>query len=203
MPKLHRTTLDLPRCPHCGVDTPHLQFHQPYQLGDYKGGTRYWCSYSCRRCAGLVIAEGTIWDQDVLRVFPNSSMEVSDDIPDRARTYLVQAMDSIKSPSGAVMLAASAVDAMLKSKNLKAGSLYERINQAVAQHLITPEMAQWAHDVRLDANDQRHADESMPIPGPADATRCIEFAMALAQVMFVLPSRVQRGIQSAQQPKAP
>ena len=99
MPKLHRTTLDLPRCPHCGVDTPHLQFHQPYQLGDYKGGTRYWCSYSCRRCAGLVIAEGTNWDQDVLRVFPNSSMEVSDDIPDRARTYLVQAMDSIKNLS--------------------------------------------------------------------------------------------------------
>lgn len=203
MPNLHQTTLDLPRCPHCGVDTPHLQFHAPFQLGDYKGDSRFWCVYSCRRCAGMVIAEGVNWNQPVLRVFPNAAQEVSDDIPERARNYLVQAMDSIKSPSGAVMLAASAVDAMLKAKNFKTGTLYERINQAVSQHLITPDMAQWAHDVRLDANDQRHADESAPLPGLADASRCIEFAMALAQLMFVLPARVQRGIQNAQLPKAP
>lgn len=203
MPNLHTTTLDLPRCPHCGVDAPHLQFNQQFQLGDYKGATRYWCAYSCRRCAGLVIAEGVNWNQPVLKVFPNTTQDVSDDIPERARSYLIQAMDSVKSPSGAVMLAASAVDAMLKAKSLKTGSLYERINQAAAQHMITPDMAQWAHDVRLDANDQRHADDSAPLPGPADATRCIEFAVALAQVMFVLPARVQRGIQSAQLPKTP
>lgn len=203
MPILHQTVLDLPRCPHCGVDTPHLQFLAPLQVGDYKGGTRFWAAYSCRRCAGVVIAEAANWSQPVLRVFPNAAQEISDDIPERARTYLVQAIDSNKSPSGAVMLAASAVDAMLKAKNLKTGSLYERINQAVSQHLITPDMAQWAHDVRLDANDQRHGDETAPLPGPADASRCIEFAVALAQVMFVLPARVQRGIQSVQQPKAP
>ena len=91
------------------------------------------------------------------------------------------------------MLAASAVDAMLKAKDYTEGSLYSRINSARDDHLITPEMAEWAHEVRLDANDPRHADETKPIPDTADATRVIEFTQALAQFIFVLPDRVTRG----------
>ncbi len=52
------------------------------------------------------------------------------------------------------MLAASSIDAMLKEKGYKVGGLYDRIKQAAKDHLITDEMAAWAHDVRLDANDQ-------------------------------------------------
>ena len=84
-------------------------------------------------------------------------MKVQDEIPDRPRSYIQQAIDSIHAPAGAVMLAASAVDSMLKIKNYRDGSLYARIEQAVNDHLITQDMATWAHEVRLDANDQRHA----------------------------------------------
>ena len=95
------------------------------------------------------------------------------------------------------MLAASAVDAMLKAKDYKKGSLDSRIKQAVTDHLITKEMGQWAHEVRLDANEQRHADENYAIPGEADANRAIEFAKALALFLFVMPNRVTRGIEEA------
>lgn len=43
------------------------------------------------------------------------------------------------------MLAASAVDAMLKEKGLRQGSLFSRIDEAAQQHLITEEMKRWAH----------------------------------------------------------
>ncbi len=92
------------------------------------------------------------------------------------------------------MLAASAVDSMLKAKNLTSGSLSARINEAVQQNLITAEMAQWAHEVRLDANEQRHADDAVPLPDETQAKKSIEFALALGQFLFVLPARVQRGI---------
>ena len=62
------------------------------------------------------------------------------------------------------MLSASSVDAMLKVKGYKDGSLYQRIKDAAAGHIITEDMATWAHQVRLDANDERHADESASIP---------------------------------------
>jgi hypothetical protein len=91
------------------------------------------------------------------------------------------------------MLTASSVDAMLKSKGYKEGTLYSRIDQAAKDHVITEEMAAWAHEIRLDANDQRHSDEAAPLPNEADAEKVIEFASALAQFLFVLPARVARG----------
>lgn len=108
-----------------------------------------------------------------------------------------QALDTLHAPAGAVMLAASAVDAMLKDKGYKDGNLYGRIDKARDDHLITVEMAQWAHDVRLDANDQRHAADGAGLPTTADAQRAVDFAMALAEFLFVLPSRVQRGLKEA------
>lgn len=95
------------------------------------------------------------------------------------------------------MLAASAVDAMLKAKDYRQGSLYARIDKAAGDHLITKEMAGWAHEVRLDANEQRHADEEVPLPTGEDARRSLDFAMALGQFMFVLPARVERGLEEA------
>lgn len=118
---------------------------------------------------------------------------VAETLPQRARDFLSQAISSLHAPAGAVMLTASAVDAMLKEKGYKTGSLNARIDQAVADNLITNEMAAWAHEIRLDANDQRHADETAPLPSEADAKKVIEFANALAQFLFVLPARVERG----------
>jgi len=122
-----------------------------------------------------------------------ASQAVAEELPPRAKDYLSQAQSSIHAPVGAVVTAASAVDAMLKSKGYKDGSLYSRIDQAAKDHIITPEMAAWAHEIRLDANDQRHADENAPLPTPEDAVKVIEFARALGQFLFVLPARVERG----------
>ena len=98
------------------------------------------------------------------------------------------------------MVCASAVDAMLKAKEYTDGRLYTRIDKAADDHLLTPEMAKWAHQVRLDANEQRHADEQAPLPSTEDARRAIDFAKALAELLFVLPARVQRGIVEASAP---
>lgn len=144
----------------------------------------------------LITAAAHGWDNVVIQYFPSIG-EADEAIPERARTYLSQALDSLSAPSGAVMLAASSVDAMLKAKDLKTGSLYSRIDEAVTTNLITPEMAQWAHDVRLDANDERHADENALLPSLDDARRAVDFATALGQFMFVLPARVKRGIAAA------
>ena len=85
---------------------------------------------------------------------------------------------------------------MLKEKGYKEGTLNTRINEAANDHLTTEDMAAWAHDIRLDANAQRHADESQSVAEASDAEKVIEFATALAQFLFVLPTRVERGLKS-------
>jgi ribonucleotide reductase alpha subunit len=98
------------------------------------------------------------------------------------------------------MLVASAVDAMLKLKGYADGTLNARIDKASAEHVITADMAQWAHKLRLDANDQRHVDEGASLPTAADAQRSVEFATALGHFMFVLPARIQKGLEAASGP---
>jgi hypothetical protein len=133
-----------------------------------------------------------IEDKEIVGIYPRTQ-EVSDDIPERARAYLTQAIASLSAPDGAVMLAATSIDAMLKAKGLTEGALYARILKAEESHLITSEMAKWAHDVRLEANDSRHADEEQPHHTSASANRAVDFAIALAEFLFVLPARVARG----------
>jgi hypothetical protein len=187
--------LDLKRCPHCGVDSPMLTMSGNAQTKNFDGSVaRVWGFYACKRCGGMVTASSVQMNQDVIDIFPQSQ-SVDESVPEKPKEYLTQAINSRSAPAGAVMLTASAVDAMLKSKGYSDGSLYRRIEKAVEDHVITPELARWAHEVRLDANDQRHADEQAQLPSAHDADRVIDFALALAQLLFVLPARIERGLQ--------
>jgi hypothetical protein len=123
--------------------------------------------------------------------------QIDGTIPTPARDYLQQANDTLHAPAGCILLAASAVDSMLKLKGYKEGNLFSRINKAAKEHLITEGMSKWAHEVRLDANDQRHADENRGLPTIDDAKHTLDFAKALAQFLFVLPAKVDEGIKAA------
>lgn len=189
--------LDLSKCPHCNVDSPSLGMRQAFKTTTHSGGNqRQWKTYACARCGGVVLAASEKDNGTVREVYP-SPFGVDESIPSPAREYLVQAIDTIHAPAGSVMLSASAVDAMLKEKLYIEGSLYSRIEKASEDHVITSDMATWAHEVRLDANDQRHADVDADLPQAEDAKRSSEFALALAELLFVLPSRVNRGIETA------
>ena len=187
--------LDLKRCPHCGVDSPMLTLSAQAQTKNFDNSiARVWGFYACKRCGRIVTASAVQMNQDVIDLFPKSQ-SVDESVPEKPKEYLTQAINSRSAPAGAVMLTASAVDAMLKSKGYSDGSLYKRIEKAVEDHVITPEMARWAHEVRLDANDQRHADEAASLPTAHDADRVIDFALALAQLLFVLPAKIEIGLQ--------
>ena len=195
MPKLE-PKLILDRCPHCSIANPNLTQIHKAESRDHAGkNMRLWGFYRCGRCGGMVTASAGADRQPVTEIFP-SSPEVSEDIPSRARSYLEQSIASIHAPAGAVMLSASAVDALLKEKGYTEGKLYSRIEKAVEDNLLTSEMASWAHEVRLDANDQRHSDEEASLPNGDDAKKAIEFTLAIAEYLYVLPARVQRGLHS-------
>ncbi|MGG7596803.1 DUF4145 domain-containing protein [Pseudomonas sp. WC1] len=187
--------LALDRCPHCNVAMPNMGKTTEVVTTDHAQRSRRWSTYSCRTCAGVVLTVSNAlrvgWS-DIDHIWPSAQI-VDDALPARARQFLSQAINSIHAPAGAVMLAASSVDAMLKEIGLVKGSLNSRILNAAEQHLITAEMAAWAHEVRLDANDQRHADELAELPDESDARKSIDFVTALGQFLFVLPARVQRG----------
>ena len=206
--------LVLERCPWCGTARPtlkshtyHIKSHVP-RTGAGKRGEFVWDLYWCTSCNKYILAQYEAGEQStdgsryfeyfkLIKIFPGD-LELSKDIPPKVSRFLKQARGSVAQPDGCIMLCSSTIDAMLKEKNLKKGTLHERLVQASEHHIITEDMKDWADHVRLESNDIRHVDNESDCPSTAEAEQCLEFAMALAEILFVLPARVTRGRKAAE-----
>lgn len=193
------------RCPYCGVANPlltqlweHVVTWQDKARGKMH---QHWGVYRCSKCNQIMLAQGYVVPEGVRNhslelskidiTYPESP-NVDESLPVSAKRYLEQALSTTHAPDGAVILAGSAVDAMLKHHGYKDGSLYSRIDKAVSDHVLTAGMGEWAHKVRLDTNDVRHADEERPHATPEEAMQTVEFAKALGDFLFVFPARISR-----------
>jgi hypothetical protein len=167
--------------------------------------TRRWAIYVVTCCNVPLLAVGPqgniAADAPIEAIYPTAAAAAVE-IPEPARTYLQEALETPHAPNSAAMAAGSAVDAMLKSRGLTKGTVNERIDEAVRQQILTPEMAEWAHRVRFVSNQPRHADTENSLVTPPQAQHSVEFAEALGQFLFVLPSRVKKGIEAAKKADA-
>lgn len=183
--------LPLPRCPHCGVNKPLLDLlNGPHKTEGEYGGAHV--LFKCSACGGVVLCTARGGNNEVVAMYPRPRVPPAD-LPDQVKQLLSEAGDTLHAPGLSIIGSSRAVQSMLHARNIKTGTLYARIDQAAAEHLVTEDMKAWAHEVRLDANTERHLEEGATPPTPADARRCLEFATALAEILFTLPERVKRG----------
>jgi hypothetical protein len=202
--------IELRNCPHCGVAKPliyHVVTSQAALPRGDGGRKSRWAMYGCSTCGQALLAKGEvvgahdIENPDIVRVIP-SPRQAHADLPELARGFLQQAYETMHAPDAAGIMAASAVDAMLKELGYAKGSLYDRIDKAVEEKKLTANMGEWAHTVRLGANRPRHADAEKPRLSAEEAQQSVEFAEALGQFLFVLSARIQRGIDAAKAAEA-
>jgi hypothetical protein len=200
-PMMGQQIIGLDRCPHCSIASPNFT-----RVWGSQGPTprtdgsppKWWAAYLCQSCGGTVVAKGQHGGPGFLGLefFP-VSRSAHEDIPETARRFLQQAYDTLHAPDAAAVMAGSAVDAMLKRKGYEKGSLYDRIDKALEDNLLTQGMADWAHEVRLGSNRPRHSDKDKPHVSVAEASQSVEFAEALGNFLFVLTARIERGLQAA------
>lgn len=183
-------------CPHCGVANPVLmrKYQSEHQIFGANGlPASIWALFSCTTCGGGICVQGQPNERNsnplAYAMFP-AVWEVNGVVPERARNYLAQAHKTLNAPDASVVMSASSIDAMLKDHGLTDGTLYSRIDKAVEEGILTQKMADWAHRVRLDANNPRHADEEHPHLTLDEARRAFDFADALTEYLYVLPSRM-------------
>lgn len=192
----------LPRCPHCDVAGPQIvRIHNPERVlpNDGRPSSR-WAAYMCTSCAGWISVKGQPGEQVanpyIVEIFPGLT-RAHEDLPEQTRRYLDQAMQTLAAPDASAVMSGSAVDSMLKHLGYDKGSVYERIDLALNDRVITEGMAQWAHSVRLGANRPRHADKEAPHVSRDEARQSMEFAEALGTFLFVLTAKIERGIQAS------
>ena len=186
-------------CPHCGVANPQLPMlwaSDPLSNSTDEPTSR-WGIFRCTTCGNGIMAKGApgsgVTNPEIVEIFPKPK-SAHDDLPPLAIKYLQQAYETLHAPDAAAVMAGSAVDAMLKDCEYEDGSLYERIDKAVEDHLLTDGMGKWAHAVRLESNRPRHADKENPNVTPEEAKKAVEFAEALGHFLFVLTARIEHAI---------
>ncbi len=206
-PHFHR----LARCPHCSVANPLFtnHYHTPEPIIDAEGafGKRHGL-FTCTTCAEAILVSSRQVSAKLfkhndspeffeIKVVVPHAPAVDEDLPESAKNYLQQAIDTQNSPDASIVVAASAVDAMLRAKGLTIGSLYTRIDAAEKNNIITGSMAQWAHAVRLEANNVRHVDDENPHATREQAQQVIQFAQALGTFLFTLQAKIDVGLETA------
>jgi hypothetical protein len=209
MLKFSQQLRDVDRCPQCNIARPSLSsvWLSGLEAPDNGNLRQRWAAYQCSNCQKMVMAEGMALPLNqgdprpehglIARLYPEMR-EVDKSLPDEAQRYLKQAIDTIFAPDASTVMAASAVDAMLKAKGFRDGSLYTRIDRAVQEHVLTEGMATWAHKVRLEANNVRHADDAVLPPTRDEAAQVVAFASALGDFLFVFTARVEEGVKQAE-----
>jgi hypothetical protein len=188
--------IELENCPQCQVTKPLLTqlWCSPSYLYNNDKFDGAWSVYICSKCRRVILACAPGYEE-IQDILPRQ-MVLPRDIPDRARRALSEAIKITgTAPSASIISCARAVEFMLDAKGIGVGTskkLYAKIEEAAVQQIIIPDVKTWAHEIRLAANDERHPD--LDDATPDDAQQCVEFALALAQNLFVLPARIRRGL---------
>jgi hypothetical protein len=152
-----------------------------------------WKIFDCDNCYSPVAVKLAYMDGDyeIVESFPKYQ-SVHKSIPKKAQRYLLEAIETVYTPSSSILLCCSSIDSMLKEIGFKDGCLYSRIIEAAGQYKITESMKIWANKIRLDSNAIRHADESLPTLTIDDAKNTIEFTLALGEFLFVIPYKMKK-----------
>ena len=194
--------LRVPRCPLCAKAEPYIFLvHSNKQTeSETKKQEGIWGVFKCTSCNGLVSVKV------VSRILPFIYFSLPlgafapEEIPEKARSLLDEARDTLAQPHASIMVASSSVGEMLQEKlGVKKGkkrNLYDLIEEASKERLLTDDMKKWAHDIRLQGNDSRHP-KGLPPATKEDARRVFDFASMLGEFLFVLPARVKRGREEA------
>ena len=182
-------------CPRCG--TQNVAFTILHEtLCDQHGS--FWDTFAqCGYCnRGIVATFETYNKREPSVAFGQSRLlSIAPPLPDtgapnytpqNVARFFEQAMDNLPSNwDAAGGMFRKALDTGLKSKFPKMkGTLYARIDEAAKKQDLTPELAKWAHEIRLGGNDAAHEEKLF---SEKDAKNLAVFTQLVFQYLFMLP----------------
>lgn len=190
----------LTRCPHCSTASPTVEaWDREIVKEGPKGSQRHWRLYFCKSCGGAIVGCSKHTHHFVTELYPSLLRDLSWHIPANAKQHLAEARDITSQPSACIMSCANAINAMLIAKKVEGGNLYPRLKNAQDAGILSKEVALWGHQVRLDANEERHPDEEYTPPTVDDAKQALEFTLMLAEILFVIPAKVNEGVRASKE----
>ena len=193
-------------CPHCG--TKSVAFSVVHEAQAKKQAERLWdtlaiCGYCSR---GILASFGTPHAESPPRdylgrgrghlmqgpaIAPTPpSTSAPQYTPENVAHFYSQGMENLSGNwDAAGQMFRKSLEVGLKHKfpDIE-GSLHERINGAAEQNKLTPDLAEWSHEVRLGGNDAAHDEEPFK---KEEAERLSTFTELVFLYLFTLPGMLR------------
>jgi hypothetical protein len=150
--------------------------------------------YACGNCAGLVHVlwsasewGGGLHDFRVLP-WPIGKREAPQHWPNNIKRYWVQAHDTAASENwdAATVMARSALQQAVRDHGAKGSNLRAEIDDLAGRGVLPSHMKDWAHELRLLANESAHPDNSTT-PNQTDVSDILSFLDFLLVYLYTLP----------------
>ena len=159
--------------------------------------------YKCQNCAGFVhvlwsagessFGRRGLYSFQVLPWPLLGKPEPSENWPEGVKRFWIQAHDSLSHENwdAANVMARSALQFVVKEKGASKGTLKHQITELGANGVLHPLMQEWAHEVRLLANESAHPEAPLPEPVmPQDAKALVDFLDFLLFYLYDLPKQI-------------
>ncbi|MBI0141913.1 DUF4145 domain-containing protein [Bifidobacterium sp. W8106] len=201
-------------CWHCGRFS-HMTPQGSLISGDLNNAPVYaevWFAiFKCDSCGyatlGMIDYNFSLSDVDVSQAqedFLNDSEEIKwipeaavgmeyEDVPTEIASVASEAYSccSISAYRSAVLMARTVLEATAKDKGVTSGSLYEKIDELAAKTIITRQLAEEAHEIRLLGNDMAHGDLNTPV-SKEDAEEILGFLDSVLDYVYQQPIAIER-----------
>lgn len=92
----------------------------------------------------------------------------------------------------AVLMCRAVIEATAKDHDVKTGTLAAKITELEAKRVITPSIADAAHEVRHLGNDMAHGDFATTTVSEAEASEVVEITEAILAEVYQRPARIAR-----------
>lgn len=135
--------------------------------------------------------QGNPNDVEIIAFYPPpATPEAPDHLPPNVEAFFLEAAANVKTgPNAAGAMLRKSIDVALKHVDpALTGKLVSRINKAAESGKLTPELAEWAHHVRLEGNDAVHDDDPFTAE---EAAALHEFTELVLMYLFTLPGMLK------------
>jgi hypothetical protein len=118
---------------------------------------------------------------------------IPEGVPEKIQAIYLEAENNFlaRSHLSAAMMFRKTLELSVIELGETKGNLYSKINNLEQQRRISPDLAKWAHEVRLIGNGAAHDDPPEPDEAEADANDIREFTELFLTYIFTLPQRIK------------
>jgi len=210
-------------CPHCATKRMGFTFAAEAKL--FAPRTRDWLVlFKCNKCQGGLVVEyhfrtnhghaspgvtnvdpSTVGFSPVKYYPGRMPPSMPAFTPEPLDRYFQQAIDALQgdSPDASGAMSRKVIDVstqkLLGEDAKKFGTIQKRIDELASRHILTPDLQEWAHVIRLEGNDASHDEDPYTI---AEADELLSFVELYLTYVYAMPGRLKARRERAEKEKA-